>query len=106
MYSIITLIGSTKFEQIFRTLEEKLSLKGYLVFSPLVYNQSGDNPKCGIDHKKILDTEAKLKINHSDIVFVVDKNGYIGSSTKDQIEHAKLLNKPILYYSNGDIDKL
>lgn len=106
MYSIITLIGSTKFEEVFRQLEKELSLKGYLVFSPLVYNQSGSIPSCGVDKKEILDIEAKLKINHSDLVLVVDCDGYIGKSTKEQIEHAKLLNKTILYYSNGDVNKL
>ena len=106
MYSTINLIGSTKFESTFRELEEELSLNGYLVFSPLVYNQSGSNPGCGIDTKVILDNEANLKTNKSDIVFVVDVDGYVGSSTKNQIEHAKLLNKPILYYSKGDLNKL
>ncbi len=106
MYSTINLIGSTKYETIFRELEEKLSLNGYLVFSPLVYNQSGNNPSCGLDKKLVLDNEANLKTNKSDIVFVVDVDGYIGNSTSNQIEHAKLLNKPILYYSKGDINKL
>lgn len=92
-----------RIEKTFRQLEEELSLKGYLVFSPLVYNQSGDMPACGVERKEMLDIEAKLKINHSDLVLVVDCGGYIGKSTKDQIEHAKLLNKPVLYYSKGDL---
>ena len=106
MYSVVTLIGSTKFENIFRELEEKLTLKGYLVFSPLVYNQTGDVPGCGSDNKKILDTATKLKINHSDIVVVVDVDGYIGKSTGEQLKHALLLNKPVLYYSRGEVSKL
>ena len=52
MYSVVCLIGSTKYEGLFRELEVTLSLAGYLVFSPLVYNQSGDNPECGEDVKK------------------------------------------------------
>ena len=106
MYSVINLIGSTKYKDLFRELEEKLSINGYLVFSPLVYNQTGDNPECGEDVKKILDIEANLKSNISDIVFVVDKDGYIGNSTRKQIEHATLLNKTVLYYSKGDLSKL
>lgn len=106
MYSVINLIGSTKYKELFRELEEKLSISGYLVFSPLVYNQTGDKPECGEDIKLILDNEANLKTNKSDIVFVVDKDGYIGNSTRKQIEHASLLNKTILYYSKGDLSKL
>ena len=66
-----------KYEDLFRTLERDFSLAGYLVFSPLVYNQSGDNPGCGEDKKIILDHEAELKINKSDLVFVVDKDDKI-----------------------------
>lgn len=106
MYSVVLLIGSTKFKKIFLDVEEKLALKGYLVFTPSVYNQSGEVPGCGVETKKILDTAVKMKVCRSDIVIVIDKDGYIGSSTKSQIEWAKLLNKPILYYSQGDVDRL
>ena len=106
MYSAVLLIGSTKFRKIFLDVEEKLALKGYLVFTPSVYNQSGEVPGCGVETKKILDTAVKMKVCRSDIVIVIDKDGYIGSSTKSQIEWAKLLNKPVLYYSQGDVDRL
>lgn len=106
MYSVVLLIGSTKFKKIFLDVEEKLSLKGYLVFTPSIYNQSGEAPGCGVETKKILDTAAKMKVCRSDIVIVIDKDGYVGSSTKNQIEWAKLLNKPVLYYSQGDVDRL
>lgn len=106
MYSVVLLIGSTKFKKIFLDVEEKLALKGYLVFTPSVYNQSGEVPGCGVETKKILDTAIKMKVCRSDIVIVIDKDGYIGSSTKSQIEWAKLLNKPVLYYSQGDVDRL
>ena len=41
MYSVVLLIGSTKFKDVFLEVEEKLALKGYLIFTPSVYNQSG-----------------------------------------------------------------
>ena len=106
MHTNICLIGSTKFEEEFRKLEYDLSINGYVVLSPLVYTQSGDNPKCGSDVKKILDSVQKEKIRQSDIVFVVDVDKYIGKSTKEQIKYAKLLNKPLLYLSNNDLKKL
>ena len=106
MYSVVLLIGSTKFKDVFLEVEEKLALKGYLVFTPSVYNQSGEVPGCGVETKKILDTAAKMKVCRSDIVIVIDKDGYIGSSTKKQIEWAELLNKPVLYYSHEDVEKL
>ena len=77
MFTIVCLIGSTKFESTFRKLEEELSLAGYLVFSPLVYTQSGEPPLCGVQNKKVLDEVQKAKINYSHIVLVVDEKGYI-----------------------------
>ena len=76
MYSVVLLIGSTKFKDVFLEVEEKLALKGYLVFTPSVYNQSGEVPGCGVETKKILDTAAKMKVCRSDIVIVIDKDGY------------------------------
>jgi len=106
VFPIICLIGSTKFEKIFKDLEEILSINGYLVFSPLVYNQSGEPPKCGVEEKKILDMVQLEKIHHSDLVLVVDKDGYIGSSTKKQLEYAEFLKKPVYFYSKNDSEKL
>lgn len=106
MHTNICLIGSTRFEKIFRELEVSLSIKRYIVLSPLVYNQTGENPLCGEENKIILDYVQKEKIRQSDLVLVIDKDKYIGSSTKNQIEYAKFLNKRVLYYSKGDVKKL
>lgn len=106
MHTNICLIGSTRFEGIFRELEVSLSIKGYIVLSPLVYNQTGENPLCGEENKIILDYVQKEKIRQSDLVLVIDKDKYIGYSTKNQIEYAKFLNKRVLYYSKGDVKKL
>ena len=83
-----------------------MSIKGYIVLSPLVYNQTGENPLCGEENKIILDYVQKEKIRQSDLVLVIDKDKYIGYSTKNQIECAKFLNKRVLYYSKGDVKKL
>ena len=77
MHTNICLIGSTRFEEIF-----------------------------GEENKIILDYVQKEKIRQSDLVLVIDKDKYIGSSTKNQIEYAKFLNKRVLYYSKGDVKKL
>lgn len=106
MHTNICLIGSSKFESEFRKLEVELSIKGHIVLSPLVYNQSGDNPGCGNDAKEILDLVQKEKIRQSDIVLVVDVDGYVGKSTKNQIAYSKLLNKPVFYLSKGDLKKI
>ena len=39
----------------------------------------------------------KKKIDLSDTIFVVNKNGYIGSAVKNEIEYAKIKGKEILF---------
>lgn len=43
------------------------------------------------------------KINMSDEIFVIDVNGYIGNSTRKEIDYAKQHGKSIHYYSQSDI---
>jgi hypothetical protein len=45
----------------------------------------------------MLDEIHKRKIDLSDAIFVINKNGYIGNSTMSEIEYAKSKNKWVLY---------
>lgn len=46
----------------------------------------------------LIDKIHKEKIKLSDAILVVNVDGYIGNSTKNEIEYAKSLNKEIIYY--------
>ncbi len=43
------------------------------------------------------------KIDISDEIFVIDVNGYIGNSTRKEIEYAEKMGKAIRYFSNGEM---
>ena len=45
----------------------------------------------------MLDDIHKRKIDMSDEIFVINKDGYIGSSTASEIEYAKTKGMPIRY---------
>ena len=45
----------------------------------------------------MLDDMHKRKIDMADEIFVINKNGYIGSSTKYEIEYALKTNKKVNY---------
>jgi len=45
----------------------------------------------------MLDEMHKRKIDLSDEIFVINKNGYIGSSTSSEIEYATKLGKKVNY---------
>ncbi|MDZ4410501.1 hypothetical protein ORL62_21615 [Bacillus cereus] len=96
---IITLCGSTKFKEAFEEVNESLTLLGHIVLSVGVFVHSKElivRP----NQKKLLDKLHKKKIDLSDEIFVIDVNGYIGSSTRNEIEYAKRKNKKINYLSD------
>lgn len=45
----------------------------------------------------MMDDMHKRRIDMSDEIFVINKNGYIGSSTKSEIEYAMKTNKKVNY---------
>lgn len=93
-YPIITLCGSTKFKDEFIEAQKNLTLQGYIVISVGLFGHSGDDL---LGKKEMLDDMHKRKIDLADEIFVINKNGYIGSSTKSEIEYALSNNKKVNY---------
>ena len=52
------------------------------------------------ENKKLLDDIHKRKIDMSDEIYVINKGGYIGESTRSEIEYAKKKNKIVHYMEN------
>lgn len=96
---IITICGSLKFKQEMIKISEEMELKGNCVL-PVIYPTKEDKDAYTEEEHKMLDKMHKEKIKLSDAILVVDVNGYIGSSTKSEIEFAKELGKEIIYYHN------
>ena len=96
-YKVITLCGSTKFKEDFLREQKMLTLEGNIVISVGLFGHSGDNEVWSEGTKEMLDDMHKRKIDMADEIFVINKNGYIGSSTKSEIEYAKSKGKNISY---------
>ena len=95
-YKVITLCGSIKFKEEFLKMQEKLTLDRNIVLTPNSF-QSIKKETINEQTKKMLDEMHRQKIDMSDAIFVINVNGYIGESTKNEIEYAKSKNKEILY---------
>lgn len=93
---VITMCGSLKFESDFRYWSEKLELEGNCVLS-VIYPTMEDKDAYTPEQHDMLDVAHKKKIDMSDAIFVINKNGYIGSSTKSEIEYARAKGKEILF---------
>lgn len=93
---VITICGSLKFEADIRCWAEKLTLQGNCVLS-ITYPTSADLDIYTPEQRKSFAEAHKKRIDLSDAIFVVNKNGYIGSSTKKEIEYAKANGKEIIF---------
>ena len=106
-YKVVTLCGSTKFKDEFLRVQKELTLKGNIVISVGLFGHSGDNEVWeNMDEgtltktKEMIDDMHKRKIDMADEIFVINVDGYIGESTKSEIEYAKLNGKVISYLEN------
>ena len=95
-YKIITLCGSIRFKNEFMKVQEKLTLEGNIVFTPNFFN-SIKKEEISLETKKMLDEMHRQKIDISDEIYVINVDGYIGESTKSEIEYAKAKNKKVSY---------
>ena len=103
-YKIITLCGSTRFKDEFIDTQKRLTLEGNIVISVGLFGHSGDNEVWeNMDEgtltrtKEMLDDMHKRKIDMADEIYVINVGGYIGDSTKSEIEYAKATDKKIHY---------
>ncbi len=96
-YKVITLCGSTKFKDDFMREQKRLTLEGNIVISVGLFGHSGDNEVWKENTKEMLDDMHKRKIDMADEIFVINKNGYIGLSTKSEIEYAIKTGKKVFY---------
>jgi hypothetical protein len=102
-YRVITLCGSTKFREEFIAEQKRLTLEGNIVISVGLFGHSGDIEVWLEETKEMLDDMHKRKIDMADEIFVINVGGYIGSSTKSEIEYAIRTNKIVKYLVPTDI---
>ena len=88
-FNIVTLCGSTKFKDEFIRIQKYLTLHGNIVLTVGLFGHSGDPDAFEPGVKAMLDEMHKEKINMSDGIFVINVGGYIGASTKSEIDYAK-----------------
>lgn len=87
-YKVITLCGSTKFKDEYMKAQKDLTLQGNIVISVGLFGHSGDDEVWAEGTKEMLDNMHKRKIDMADEIFVINVGGYIGESTKSEIEYA------------------
>ena len=105
---VIAVCGSLKFYEEMMEAAEKMELKGNCMLVPIFNPKRPHKDDFSEEEAKILDEAHKIRIKLADAIYVINVDGYVGSSTKSEIEFAKSLNKEIMYYmdfSNNTNDK-
>lgn len=103
--TVICLCGSTRFVDYFHAINWELTLKGIIVLSIGVVkfgpvDHVGES--LGIDVANQLDELHLRKIDLADEVFVLNVDGYIGESTRKEIDYAKSTGKIVRYLESHD----
>ena len=96
-YKVITLCGSTKFKDAFMEAQKRLTLEGNIVISVGMFGHSGDDEVWTEGTKAMLDDMHKRKIDMADEIYVINVGGYIGESTKSEIEYARKNGKEVQF---------
>ena len=96
-YPVITLCGSTRFKEQFLEAQKRLTLEGYIVISVGLFGHSGDEEVWTEGTKVMLDDMHKRKIDMADEIFVINVGGYIGQSTRSEIDYALKTGKTVKY---------
>ena len=96
-YKVITLCGSTHFKDQFLEAQKRLTLEGNIVISVGLFGHSGDEEVWAEGTKEMLDDMHKHKIDMADAIYVINVGGYIGSSTRSEIDYAIKNGKEVMY---------
>lgn len=96
-YPVITLCGSTRFKDEFIEAQKRLTLAGNIVITVGLFGHSGDQEVWTEGTKEMLDDMHKRKIDMADSIYVINVGGYIGESTRSEIEYARQNGKGIEY---------
>lgn len=99
---VVCLCGSTRFMDQFFEAGWEFTLSGWIVLSVGVVKHAEHHgaEAIGQDCADMLDELHLRKIDMADKVFVLNVDGYIGSSTRKEIEYAEKKGKPITYLEN------
>ena len=93
-YKVITLCGSTRFKEDFERVNRELTLMGNIVISVGCFGHADIPPT--EEQKIMLDDIHKRKIDMADAIYVINRDGYIGDSTRSEIKYAIAHGKQVI----------
>lgn len=102
---IVCLCGSTRFLVEFDEANLQETLRGHIVLTIGSSRRTDDEIFSGLSPNGAQELSARLgalhraKIDLADEVLVVDPGGYVGASTREEIDYARAQGKPVRFWS-------
>jgi|LSQX01.1.fsa_nt_gb hypothetical protein len=93
---VITICGSMRFDSEMKEIAKVLEIENNFCVLQCIYNE-GNKPFDSETVKKLALAHYK-KIDLSDAIYVVNIDGYIGESVKEEIQYALSKNLEIIYH--------
>lgn len=102
----VVLCGSKRFKPEMRKFAKQLKNAGVIVYEPYLHSGEEEWDNLSEEYKRFvslgLTHDHFYKIRMADVVFIFNKNGYIGVSTTLEIGFAAALGKPIYALSSDN----
>jgi len=97
-FKVVCYCGSLRFKNLFEKFEYESVFKGEIALLPCCMFVDIEREYGALsDYKQKADEQHKRKIDICDEVFVINKDGYIGESTRSEIDYAVKIGKPVKY---------
>lgn len=101
---IVCLCGSTRFKDTYNEANLKETLAGRIVLSVSGFIHA-DRIFITKEQKRLLDELHFRKIDLADEILVLNVGGYVGDSTKNEIEYARKCGKKIRFWEGDKSEK-
>lgn len=104
---VVCLCGSTRFYDAFQRANYEETMAGRIVLTVGFYPHCSERAHgqaigCTDEQKAMLDELHLRKIDRADEILVLNIGGYIGDSTRREIEYATRQGKPVRYLEGHD----
>lgn len=102
-FKVVTICSSSKFGHRIPEIEKELTMQRYIVLDPiLVYTGIYHDANFVKDNKSMLLEMHRKRILMSDLIYVVNVNGYIGEEVQHVIDFAIEHGKGVLLLEHDD----
>lgn len=102
---VITICGSTKFKYDIIQAKRKLTLEGKIVLDCPFFQHTDGESFGKAEIAKLTELHLR-KIDMSDAIYVVNKDGYIGEGTKAEIYYALFKKKEIIFMEEVNLNEV